>query len=874
MDRERWERVSELFGSICELDHHAREARLAAIAAGDPALADDVRSMLAADGGESPLDRHFSELLPGLRRPAPDAVPPRVGRLGAWELHERIGSGGMGEVYRATRAEGGFAQEAAIKLLKRGMDSEQILARFLRERRILAGLHHPNIAQLYDGGISDDGLPWFAMEYVDGRPITSYCEAEGCGIAERIDLVVAVCQAIDVAHRNLVVHRDLKPANVLVDAAGTVKLLDFGIAKLLDQGDGELQTEVDMRVLTPAYAAPEQLRGDPVTTATDVYALGLLLYELLTGELPPEQRDGSAATASTITAPSQLARRSAATGDGAEARRRVRALEGDIDTIVLTALQPEPARRYPGPAALASDLQRWRSGRPVSARRDSRWYRARKFVARNRALVALSALLLIALLAGLGAALWQARRASAQAALAQEQTRIARAAAERADRGRSFLVSLFQDSSPYRSAKGDTLTAAELLSGAAGRVDTELADYPLEQAELRVAIGSSLLALGQVDLARALIEKAIAQLRTLPSVPPRTLAGALQQYVMLTGESAEVALATGSAREALRLLEGDDSEAARLVRVQLRTSLAKFANLRGDSAAALAEYRAILDERTAMFGSADDPRLAVDWNNIGSTHLRENENAEAAMAYRHARRLLASDGGERQPRMIWVELGLGAALNGAGQYAEGAARLDRVDQLAEALLPPGHFIAGAVASARSYSLLRTGDPQGAEREGARAVDILRKHNNVSLPHAQLNHAAALLELGRAAEAAVLLSEAVRGFEAASDGPADQGGSPRLHRARAALGVALVRTGRRAEGERMLEAAMEALRAGGARGAVDLAETHLLVAQLAQAAGDDGAAAEHRSTAATLFASRWGDAHPRVRGLRAAAAPAG
>ena len=286
-------RAFELFDELVELDAGRSEARLAEIAREDAALAQAVRRMLAADASTSGvLDGVLADALPSEAAPAD-----RSGQaVGAYRLVERIGRGGMGEVYRAERQDAGYAQTVAIKLLRRGLDSEDVVRRFVQERRILARLEHPGIARLIDGGMSSDGLPWRAMEPVEGVQITTWTQREALGLRARIGLLVSVCDALDYAHRRLIVHRDLKPSNVLVGADGAPKLLDFGIAKLLDQPEGEALTGTGVRVLSPAYAAPEQLAGEPIGIATDVYALGLLLYELLTGDLPHARRDGAVAS--------------------------------------------------------------------------------------------------------------------------------------------------------------------------------------------------------------------------------------------------------------------------------------------------------------------------------------------------------------------------------------------------------------------------------------------------------------------------------------------------------------------------------------------------------------------------------------------------
>ncbi|MEO0971898.1 MAG: serine/threonine-protein kinase, partial [Pseudomonadota bacterium] len=278
----RWREVQTLLLAALDQPPQAREAMLQARAGNDPSLIDEVQSLLAAHDDAATLLDEPSRVLPA----DPTAVSEGT-LVGPFRLLELLGRGGMGVVWLAERAEQDFTQRVAIKLVKRGMDSEEILARFLRERRLLARLDHPNIARLLDGGITDQGLPWFAMEYVDGVPLLAYCDRQGLGVDARLELQRKICEAVEHAHRNLIVHRDLKPSNILVTADGEPKLLDFGIAKVLGASDDEegaeaLVTKSGMRMMTPHYAAPEQVLGEPITTATDVYALGVILYELLT----------------------------------------------------------------------------------------------------------------------------------------------------------------------------------------------------------------------------------------------------------------------------------------------------------------------------------------------------------------------------------------------------------------------------------------------------------------------------------------------------------------------------------------------------------------------------------------------------------------
>jgi len=398
MDASRWARVNELFHAALEREGEARERFLQDACAGDGALLSEVRSLLEADAQAG----SFLDTTPGL----PPEPPPS--EIGPWKLGDELGRGGMGTVYLAERSDGAFAMKAALKLLRRGLDTDDLLARFRHERQILASLQHPNIARLLDGGATADGRPWLVMEYVEGESLLEWCERRKLDQAARLALFHQLAGAVQYAHRNLVVHRDLKPGNVLVTPEGKLKLLDFGIAKVLGAQPGEERTRTGQQLLTPAYASPEQVRGERVTTACDVWALGVILHELLVGRRPFE---GSGETLQRAIL---------------EGEPRSPGLGGDLDTIILAALRKEPERRYATVDQLADDLTRFQTGLPVRARPATFGYRLGKFVERNRVAVGAGALVAVSIVAGVTATVVQAREARA----ARERAEASRARAE------------------------------------------------------------------------------------------------------------------------------------------------------------------------------------------------------------------------------------------------------------------------------------------------------------------------------------------------------------------------------------------------------------------------------------------------------------
>lgn len=415
-------------------------------------------------------------------------------RVGSWILESELGRGGMSVVWLGHRGEGATLQRAAIKLLPIGALARKELTRFRREQAILSRLNHPHIAHLYEAGEADDGTPYLAMERVDGKRIDAWCDRRGLDVRARVRLMLDVCEAIAYAHRNLVVHADLKPSNVLVDAEGHVRVLDFGIGRLLDERRAE-RTGTLLRAVTPEYAAPEQLCGEPAATPADVFGLGALLYRLLTGRAPREHVRDEA-----FTAPSRALARGADEAQAEQIRARARSLRGDLDTIVLKALKSEPEQRYHSADGLAADLRAWLGQLPITARAPSRGYRIGKFVRRNRLAVVATAVVVLVLACGVTATLWQARRARAQAAAAKLQ-------AQRAVAVKDVLVTLLQRTDPGRVA-GDP-PASELLRMGSRSIRDDRSLAPAIRVELLRVIGASQRARGKYEDARETLDVAL-----------------------------------------------------------------------------------------------------------------------------------------------------------------------------------------------------------------------------------------------------------------------------------------------------------------------------------------------------------------------------
>lgn len=551
MEQAQWQRLQELFAAAHSLHADARERLLDAHAEAEPDLVAQVRSLLEADATRGVMDA-LAPRLPSLAAVLVDRAPDRIG---AYRLAGELGRGGMGVVYLGERADGQFHQRVAIKLIGSTDRDDPRHQRFLAERQILAALIHPNIARLLDGGVTEDGRPYIVMEYVEGVPITTFCDAQGLDVRARLRLFGEVCAAVQHAHQNLVIHRDLKPSNILVSPDGRVHLLDFGIAKLLNPAlpvGHSPQTLLESRAMTLEYASPEQLRGDPLTTASDIYSLGVLLYELLSGHKPYRLTTGSSIDVATAVCEQDPERPSvrALQADREVAERRgttpaalARQLEGDLDGVVLMALRKEPARRYASADMLRQDIDRHLGGLAVLAHRGSRRYRIGKFVRRHRIEVAAAGIVLATLVSGLSLSVFQGRRVS------RERDRAEQALTE-SEGVTHFLLELFRTGDPGEAPPGQ-LSALELLERGARRAD-ELSDQPIVQARLLDAVGQMSLHLGRLDDAQRRLEQAVAIRRSSPGASS-DLASSLIHLAWALRSRGEYQRARGAAEEALAI---------------------------------------------------------------------------------------------------------------------------------------------------------------------------------------------------------------------------------------------------------------------------------------------------------------------------------
>ncbi len=685
---DRWREIDDLFQQALDLDPEQWPAFLDEHCADDETLRQAVTRLLGADSrsgrflavsAETVVPEAFVEAL----RRAPDGRLPegapadddptaqgRVGeRVGAWQIVRRLGRGGMAGVYLAERVDGGFEQTVAIKFIRRGLDTEDFVRRFVAERQILSSLHHPNIASLIGGGTTDDDLPYLVLEYVDGVPITEYCDEHRCSVGERLRLFGDVARAVHYAHANLVVHRDIKPSNILVTPEGQVKLLDFGIAKLLDaeiSPEAGALTRTGFRPLTPEYASPEQVRGDPITTASDVYQLGVLLYRLLTGERPYDVRGTGGALEEAITetrpaAPSRVARRApsdAAARKGSTPERLSRRLRGDLDVITLKALRKDPARRYGSAVEMAEDVRRHLQGRPIVARRESRSYRVGKFLRRNAWVAPVAAV--VALLLGVYIVTLIRHGTELEA-----ERNVAR------DVQHAFVSFFTAPDTTAAIGLGEgrrDLTVREAIIEGADRVRDDLADRPAARAELFGAMAGVLADLDEQGRALRLAEEALAVEETLygPDSPE------VHETLLLVGD---VTSDPDSARALLRrhlelshALYGERHPA-------VATSLERLAQVEGragnleESVRLFEQAVEILREHPGA-DSAYSRHLAWALGRLAENQLGFGRPAAAVAAGREAYEIMRATHGSDHSETAIHGVKLAGALRMAGEVAE------------------------------------------------------------------------------------------------------------------------------------------------------------------------------------------------------------
>ncbi len=788
MEAERWRRLSPLLDALLEQEPPVRAESMASLREEDPQLADDLEELLRLEeDSEDFLQEPVMPPLPGL---GTDSV------VGPYRLERMLGEGGMGQVWLAQRNDGLYQRRVALKLLRPGLADPNLRLRFTRERQILARLEHPHIARLLDAGISGDGQPYLALEYVEGEPITDWCRAHDVTVDARLRLFQQVCRALSHAHANLIVHRDLKPSNILVTPLGEARLLDFGIAKLLDSPDAMIdRTRTGARAFTLHYAAPEQLRGEPVTTMTDVYALGMVLFELLTDARPYRLKRQSDAEwedailhADPQRASQSLYRQAEAEPDRERAqqlRRRARIVAGDLDNIAYKALSKQPEKRYASVEALAQDVQRFRDGKPVQARPQALGYRLGKFVGRHRWALATTGLTALVIASAMGIVAWQAQSALREASRAQAM--------------QDFVVGLVEQAG--NASDNGLINLPALLDSGLQRVDRELARQPEARAELYGAIAQMRAGLGDYPRARALFERQSALVGTLQDPPtglvlsasaglgriqrlqgdPQACVDAMQPHANVAlRHQAQVPLQTAEfysqlgrcqravgQREAARLLFQRSMEIRRELpdmqagMVENRTDLANLHADAGDAARALTEYRAALSELRVHAGARHP--LAIDMNR--TICALERNQGRLAMAERHCKAALDDAlalHGARHRAAVDARRQLAALHVDQGHFASAEAEFRQSRQWLIARLGSRHTDVARDDNSLAVIAWERGHPREALTLFDHAIGILRSAptpNN--LASVLFNKAMVLHETGADSEAEPLLQEARR-----------------------------------------------------------------------------------------------------------------
>ncbi|WP_116809504.1 protein kinase domain-containing protein [Steroidobacter cummioxidans] len=692
---EDWKQMFELLDTALDLPPAERDAWLDSLA-GDherlkPALRELLQKHATRDSDEFLRDMPQFTSLTGINTSHLSSASPG-NHVGPYRLVRELGRGGMGSVWLAERADGTFKRNVALKLPHVTWIGG-LAERMARERDILATLEHPNIARLYDAGVDDLGRPFMAMEYVEGVTIDRYCAQHSPSIEQILQLILQVARAVAHAHARLVVHRDLKPTNILVTTDGSVRLLDFGVAKLLENQPGE-HTQFAARAFTPEYAAPEQIKGEPISTATDVYSLGVVSYQLLTGALPysPKHTGGGQLERAITEIDASLA--STTTQD----QQRGRRLRGDIDAILNRALKKDPAQRYASADAFALDIENHLQGRPIQARPDSAWYRFSKFVSRNRVGTAAAAAVLIAILGGASVALWQAREAREQAARTAVERDIARRAAAREEAVRMYLTRMFRNSVTADGAS--PTTAKSMLDRSAERVLQEYRDDPYLAGKVVETLADLYGALedvaGQVPLLEGYLKQAG------PEGNPETVALVRQKL-------AHAELGRGNLQRADELLQPAEqfwnTDRKRYAEQHLEwvTVKARLLRAQGDLAGSIATNEQAIAERVALSGE-NHSETAILYNSLGIALMNANRLQEATAAYRRALAIHDTlDSGEDVPALV-MRANVGTLSYRVGRIADAERELKHAFEGQRAISGDSAAVA---ASMGQYGSLQT-----------------------------------------------------------------------------------------------------------------------------------------------------------------------
>ena len=732
MKAERWQQIEDLLDAALECEPAARAAMLDRVCTGDTELRREVESLLvhlepSENFIEAPAFVFAADLLAGK-----EGEPLKSRHFGAYKILREIGRGGMGAVYLAERSDGEVQQKVALKLVRRGLADPDLNRRFRRERQILASLNHPNIARLIDGGVSESAEPFLVMEYVDGLRVDDYFDKHNLSTSQKLRLFLKVCRGISYAHQHLVVHRDIKPSNILVTGEGVPKLLDFGIAKLLDPDHPGERTRTELRAFTPDYASPEQISGGQITTASDVYSLGVLLRDLLHGARSSQRAQKAPGGWRSETSDEKTIATNLPTDqeeDNKRGRHNLRkVVSSELENIIAMARREDPSRRYASAAQLAEDVQRYLDGQPVRAQKDSFKYRAGKFIRRNKVGVAAAAIVLLTLVFGVAATVWQSRRTAEQARIAARERDRAQREAAKAERINAFLQNIlgFSDASWVSSNPNINrqATIADALDEAGRRAETELADQPEVQAAVRFTLGWTYKTQSKFDAAephlRASLELRRKALGAEHQDTAQSLVGMGELYVY-RGQFTESEPLFREAVAIYRRAHATGEVNAKWFAISL-SDLGYALMSKGDMAEGETSFLEALEVGANLTGH-DRAFLAVVHSNIGATR-RERGDLDGAIV--HIERGL----GEYRRLAGGPRFEMGAALGNLAGILMFKGEYDRAEALARESLDIYRSTVGEIHSypPRSFTILaeiyyRRGDYSRAKEEIKRALTI-------------------------------------------------------------------------------------------------------------------------------------------------------
>ncbi|MEO6655155.1 MAG: serine/threonine-protein kinase [Pyrinomonadaceae bacterium] len=801
-----WIQVKEIFSSALEVEPEWRDGFVAKLCGNDDALRAEVESWLASHAeSEGFIDTPVfsaNEIF--------SHITPFEGRhFGKYTIIREIGHGGMGAVYLAERSDGEFEQKVALKIVRQSIAEEQIIDRFKRERQILASLNHRNIAKLLDGGVSDKGEPYIVMEFVEGTTISDFAEHNQLNLRARLELFIKVCAAVEFAHRSLVVHRDIKPGNILVTKDGEPKLLDFGLARLMEN-DGSMdaaQTRTAFRALTPAYASPEQLRGEPITTASDTYSLGVVLYELLSGKRPFELKTTSFVEIIRHISTDEPVRPSDAANQAVSPSPHPRVsaslLKGDLDNIVLMALRKEPERRYKSVGDFVEDVGRHMQNLPVSARPSTFRYRSEKFIKRNKIAALAASVIVLAILSGLIVSLWQAD-------VARRQRDLANAEKLKAEHINQFLSEALAYSNPAAAVAGTNnrrdATISQMLDDFAPRIETELADQPEIRAELQRTVGMAYHSQLRFSDAERYLNAALETQLNLYGDDDKEIAYTLTCLATLQSSKGDFAASKQSLQKAIAIYHNQppiDQLHIRVFSAALATSgdlswtqgdykaaesdyleaLALASQLHGNARETVADAKiglgmtrfaqGRLDEAVTLLRDAvstyrDMPhtrwKLPQALNSLGQVLTWKNQFDEALTILRESAAISLEVWGENKyvyPRSLWLQV---YALCFKGECSAAEKLLDKAEELCNSNFPDNKPINANNYDARNLFLTHTGHPREGEKFGKLSIELYQSTMNrgaTSITLARLHLAESLIAQKKYEEAEAVLLEAYK-----------------------------------------------------------------------------------------------------------------